>query len=89
VGTVYIAPPDRHLCVRAEGKPELTEEPTVKYARPAADPMFESAAKAYGSKIIACVLTGSDATAPGVERRVILQTEDHERPHGERGVAPR
>ncbi|MFJ8828154.1 chemotaxis protein CheB [Streptomyces sp. NPDC102467] len=59
-GTVYIAPPDRHLCVRTAGKLALTEEGPVKSARPAADPLFESAAKAYGEKAIACVLTGTD-----------------------------
>lgn len=60
LGTAYIAPPDRHLCVRPERKLALTEEAPVKSARPAADPLFESAAEAYGSKTIACVLTGTD-----------------------------
>ncbi|MFJ9180143.1 chemotaxis protein CheB [Streptomyces sp. NPDC102360] len=60
LGTVYIAPPDRHLCVGPAKRLALTEEEPVNFARPAADPMFESAAKAYGSRTIACVLTGSD-----------------------------
>ncbi|MEV0322698.1 chemotaxis protein CheB [Streptomyces sp. NPDC050658] len=59
-GTVYIAPPDQHLCVRTGKKLALTQEARVNYARPAADPLFESAAEAYGSRTIACVLTGTD-----------------------------
>lgn len=67
-GTVYIAPPDRHLCVRQDGTVELTHEDRVNFARPAADPLFESAAQAYGSGVIACVLTGADSDgARGVE----------------------
>ncbi|MGY6019935.1 chemotaxis protein CheB [Streptomyces spinosirectus] len=60
-GTVYIAPPDRHLCVRAGGTLSLTREERVNFARPAADPLFESAAQAYGPGVIGCVLTGTDS----------------------------
>ncbi|MFG3257005.1 chemotaxis protein CheB [Streptomyces sp. NPDC048172] len=67
-GTVYIAPPDRHLCVEGDGTLALTREDRVNYARPAADPLFESAAQAYGSGVIGCVLTGADSDgARGVE----------------------
>ncbi|MFZ3566574.1 chemotaxis protein CheB [Streptomyces sp. BH097] len=67
-GTVYIAPPDRHLCVADDGTLALTHEDRVNYARPAADPLFESAARAYGSGVIGCVLTGSDSDgAQGIE----------------------
>lgn len=67
-GTVYIAPPDRHLCVREGGILSLTREERVNFARPAADPLFESAAQEYGPGIIGCVLTGSDSDgARGVE----------------------
>ncbi|MFR0355579.1 chemotaxis protein CheB [Streptomyces sediminimaris] len=67
-GTVYIAPPDRHLCVTADGTLSLTREDRVNFARPAADPLFESAAQAYGPGAIGCVLTGSDSDgARGVE----------------------
>ncbi|MBR7675154.1 chemotaxis protein CheB [Streptomyces daliensis] len=60
-GTVYIAPPDHHLCVCPDGVLELTDERPVNFARPAADPLFESAGRAYGGRIIACVLTGADS----------------------------
>ncbi|MFD0415312.1 chemotaxis protein CheB [Streptomyces sp. NPDC127108] len=59
-GTVYIAPPDRHLCVRSTGRLGLTQEGRVHSARPAADPLFASAAQTYGPRVIACVLTGAD-----------------------------
>ncbi|MFD8565526.1 chemotaxis protein CheB [Streptomyces sp. NPDC057694] len=67
-GTVYIAPPDHHLCVRAGGMLALTREERVNAARPAADPLFESAAQILGPGIVACVLSGSDGDgAHGVE----------------------
>ncbi len=67
-GTVYIAPPDQHLCIGADGMLFLTREDRINFARPAADPLFEAAADAYGKGIIACVLTGSDSDgARGVE----------------------
>ncbi|MFI0236047.1 chemotaxis protein CheB [Streptomyces sp. NPDC016845] len=66
-GTVYIAPPDRHLCVGSDGALSLTREKRVNYARPAADPLFESAAEAFGP-LVGCVLTGSDSDgARGIE----------------------
>ncbi|MGW0908869.1 chemotaxis protein CheB [Streptomyces sp. NPDC002853] len=67
-GTVYIAPPDHHLCVHTDGRLGLSQEPRVNQARPAADPLFESAAGKYGPLLIACVLTGADGDgARGVE----------------------
>ncbi|MFE6160485.1 chemotaxis protein CheB [Streptomyces sp. NPDC056486] len=67
-GSVYIAPPDHHLCVETDGMLSLSKEDPVNYARPAADPLFESASQVYGPLIIACVLTGSDGDgARGVE----------------------
>lgn len=59
-GTVYMAPPDRHLCVRSGKLLALTHEARVNSTRPAADPLFESAADAYGAGTVACVLTGAD-----------------------------
>lgn len=67
-GRVHIAPPDHHLCVDSDGTLALSREDPVNFARPAADPLFESASKAYGPLVIACVLTGSDGDgARGVE----------------------
>nr|WP_202539185.1 chemotaxis protein CheB [Streptomyces sp. SID8379] len=60
-GTVHTASPDRHLCVRAQRRRRfLTAEEPVRFTRPAADPLFESAAEACGPDTIARVLTGAE-----------------------------
>jgi two-component system, chemotaxis family, protein-glutamate methylesterase/glutaminase len=58
-GSIYIAPPDRHLVVGADGRLGLTRGELVHYLRPAADTLFESAAEAFGGRAIAVVLTGT------------------------------
>ena len=58
-GTIYIAPPDRHLLVGPEGTLTLTRSELVHFVRPSADLLFESVAASYGPRAIACVLTGS------------------------------
>ncbi|MGY0486924.1 chemotaxis protein CheB [Streptomyces sp. WG-D5] len=58
-GTVYIAPPDRHLLVRPDGTLSLSRSELVHFLRPSADLLFESVAGAYGSRAIAVVLSGT------------------------------
>jgi two-component system chemotaxis response regulator CheB len=58
-GRVYVAPPDLHMILEAD-RVWLRAGPKVRYTRPAADPLFESAAKAFGVRVIAAVLTGGD-----------------------------
>ena len=67
-GTAYIAPPDRHLLVNPDGTLSLSQTKLVHFVRPSADLLFESAAAAYGERVIAVVLsgTGSDG-AMGVK----------------------
>lgn len=64
-GHIYIAPPDRHLVVTSIGLLGLDAGPKVHYSRLAADRLFESAAEAYGPRMIGVVLTGGgrDGTA--------------------------
>jgi two-component system chemotaxis response regulator CheB len=57
-GTVYVAPPDRHLLVSGDGTLALSQSPRVNLLRPAADPLFMSAARTYGRLVVAVVLTG-------------------------------
>lgn len=58
-GTIYVAPPNRHLLVEAEGVLMLTSSELVHFVRPSADLLFESVAGTYGPRAIACVLTGT------------------------------
>lgn len=58
-GTIYVAPPNRHLLVGAAGMLALSDSELVHFVRPSADLLFESAAGAYGPRAIACVLTGT------------------------------
>ena len=63
-GHIYVAPPDHHLTVEP-GSMRLTKGPRENWARPAIDPLFRSAAHAYGADVIGIVLTGAlnDGTA--------------------------
>ena len=58
-GTIYVAPPNRHLLVGAGGLLALSDSELVHFVRPSADLLFESVAGAYGARAIACVLTGT------------------------------
>jgi len=58
-GTIYVAPPNRHLLVGAAGRLTLSDSELVHFVRPSADLLFESVAGAYGRRAVACVLTGT------------------------------
>ena len=57
--TVFIAPPDRHLLVRADRRIGLSSVERVGWWRPAVDVLFGSAAEAFGERTIAVVLSGA------------------------------
>jgi two-component system chemotaxis response regulator CheB len=56
-GVVYVAPPDRHMTIVGD-RLRLTRGPKENWARPAIDPLFRSAAEAYGPAAIGVILTG-------------------------------
>jgi two-component system chemotaxis response regulator CheB len=60
-GPVYLAPPDHHLTLSSDGRMSLNQQPKVHRSRPAANPLFESAAAVHGSHVIGIVLTGGDS----------------------------
>lgn len=60
-GTAYFAPPEYHLLVERQKCLSLSNEDPVNFSRPSIDVLFESAADAYGSGLIAIVLTGASS----------------------------
>ena len=63
-GVVYLARPDLHLTIAPGGRFEYVDGTKVRGLLSSANPLFESAARAFTDRTIAVVLTGSgiDAT---------------------------
>lgn len=63
-GRIYVAPADHHMMIR-RGRILVTKGAQENRSRPGIDPLFRSAAVAYGNKAIGVVLTGllDDGTA--------------------------
>jgi len=60
-GTIYFATPDYHLLVEAGRTFALSQIDRVHFSRPAIDVLFETAAEAYGERLMGIVLSGANA----------------------------
>lgn len=63
-GRIYVAPPDLHMTVHTD-RVRIVRGPKENRHRPAIDPLFKSAAAAYGAATVGIILTGllDDGTA--------------------------
>ncbi|WP_248798666.1 chemotaxis protein CheB [Pseudomonas sp. MWU13-2105] len=59
-GTLYFAAPGYHLSIEQDRSFSLSREERVHYSRPSIDYLFESAADAYGSRLMGILLTGAN-----------------------------
>ena len=57
-GNIYFAPPDRHVLVK-RGYMRVVRGPQENGFRPAVDPLFRTAARAYGRRVIGVILSGA------------------------------
>ncbi len=56
-GVIYLAPADHHMLFLKTGI-EVQRGPREHSTRPAVDPLFRSAAKTYGERVVGALLTG-------------------------------
>jgi two-component system, chemotaxis family, protein-glutamate methylesterase/glutaminase len=56
-GHIYVARPDRHMTLEA-GRIRILRGPRENRHRPAIDPLFRTAARAYGERVIGVILSG-------------------------------
>jgi len=68
-GHVYIAPADYHLIVEP-GALALSTDQFVNYSRPSIDVTFESAADAYGDRLVGVILTGANQDGSAGLKRI-------------------
>lgn len=58
-GTVYFAPPGYHVLVDTDRSIALSADEPVHFSRPSIDVLFETAADAFGERLLAIVLSGA------------------------------
>ncbi len=60
-GRIHVAPADYHLLFEKDQSLALDVSEKVQYSRPSIDIAFESAAEAFGEKVIAVLLSGANS----------------------------
>ena len=58
---MYVAPANYHLLIENDKTFSLSVDDKVNYSRPAIDVLFKSASEAFGSALIAVILTGASS----------------------------
>ncbi|MDJ0706788.1 MAG: chemotaxis protein CheB [Leptolyngbyaceae cyanobacterium MO_188.B28] len=58
-GTVFIAPPNRHLLVNPDNTLSLNQSELAPFVRPSADLLYDSVAASHKERSISLVLTGT------------------------------
>lgn len=59
-GTLYFAAPGYHLLVEADLTLSLSQDDAIHFSRPSIDVLFESAADAWGERVVGILLTGAN-----------------------------
>ena len=59
-GHIYVAPPDFHMHLEKD-RIRLDQGPRESFVRPAIDPLFRSAARVFGPRVIGVILSGGSA----------------------------
>ncbi len=73
-GHIYLAPGGYHMVVENAGGDKiirLNTDPPVNFCRPAVDPMFSSIADAYGSAVLAIILTGMGSDGCSGSKKIV------------------
>lgn len=68
-GTMYFASPGYHLSIETDKTFSFSQEDRVFHSRPSVDILFDSAADAYGPRLVGVLLTGANSDgASGLAR---------------------
>jgi two-component system chemotaxis response regulator CheB len=68
--TIYVAAPNYHMLVERHGTIALSVDDPVNFSRPSVDVLFESAAHAFGARVVGLVLSGANADGAAGLRRI-------------------